>query len=53
MTVTRRCFVATALSGIAATAMAARPQAAETFDVEHTEEEWRKLLTPDQFAVLR
>jgi peptide-methionine (R)-S-oxide reductase len=29
------------------------PKAAEAFEVTHTEEEWRKLLTPDQFAVLR
>jgi peptide-methionine (R)-S-oxide reductase len=26
---------------------------AETFAVAHTDDEWRKLLTPDQFAVLR
>jgi peptide-methionine (R)-S-oxide reductase len=25
----------------------------ETFAVTHTDDEWRKLLTPDQFAVLR
>ncbi len=28
-------------------------RAAQTFEVTHTEEEWRKLLTPEQFAVLR
>jgi len=27
--------------------------AAETFQVAHTDAEWRKLLTPDQYAVLR
>ena len=27
--------------------------AAETFEVVHTEAEWRKLLTPEQFAILR
>jgi peptide-methionine (R)-S-oxide reductase len=27
--------------------------AAESFEVSHTDEEWRKLLTPEQFAVLR
>ena len=27
--------------------------AAETFEVTHTDEEWRKLLKPDQYAVLR
>jgi peptide-methionine (R)-S-oxide reductase len=30
-----------------------RGNAAETFEVTHTEEEWRKLLTPNQFKVLR
>jgi peptide-methionine (R)-S-oxide reductase len=29
------------------------PQAAEIFEVAHNDEEWRKLLTPDQYAVLR
>jgi peptide-methionine (R)-S-oxide reductase len=28
-------------------------RAEELFEVTHTEEEWRKLLTPDQYAVLR
>ena len=28
-------------------------QAAETFEVTHTDAEWRKLLTSDQYAVLR
>ena len=27
--------------------------AAETFEVIHTPEEWQKLLTPEQYAVLR
>src|SRR6516164_8370649 len=27
--------------------------AAESFEVTHTDEEWRKLLTADQYAVLR
>src|SRR3989337_2849594 len=27
--------------------------ATETFEVNHTPEEWRKLLTPEQYAVLR
>jgi peptide-methionine (R)-S-oxide reductase len=27
--------------------------ATETFEVNHTKEEWRKLLSPEQFAVLR
>jgi peptide-methionine (R)-S-oxide reductase len=45
------------LSGIAGSALAAglsRPaSAAGNFKVVHTDEEWRKLLTADQFAVLR
>jgi len=32
---------------------AAASRAAETFEVTHTDAEWRKILTPDQFAVLR
>jgi peptide-methionine (R)-S-oxide reductase len=31
----------------------AEPEAAETFDVTHSESEWRQRLTRDQFAVLR
>ena len=27
--------------------------AAQSFAVKHTDDEWRKLLTPEQFAVLR
>jgi peptide-methionine (R)-S-oxide reductase len=27
--------------------------AAETFEVTHTDAEWRKLMTPDQYAVMR
>jgi peptide-methionine (R)-S-oxide reductase len=54
--ITRRFFVASGIVGIAAllgprwwhTALAA-----ETFAVTHSEAEWRKLLTPEQFAVLR
>ena len=29
------------------------PQADEVFEVTHSDEEWRKLLTPEQYAVLR
>jgi peptide-methionine (R)-S-oxide reductase len=28
-------------------------RAAETFKVAHSDDEWRKLLTPDQYAILR
>jgi peptide-methionine (R)-S-oxide reductase len=30
-----------------------RAMAEQSFEVTHTDEEWRKLLTPDQYAVLR
>jgi peptide-methionine (R)-S-oxide reductase len=36
-----------------ASVAAGRGHAEEAFEVTHTEEEWRKLLTPEQFAVLR
>jgi peptide-methionine (R)-S-oxide reductase len=42
--------------GLAAAAVSPRCVVAaenETFAVTHTDDEWRKLLTPDQFAVLR
>jgi peptide-methionine (R)-S-oxide reductase len=45
-----------ALSLVAAAAWirsAAPSRAAEAFEVVHTDAEWHKLLTPDQFAVLR
>jgi peptide-methionine (R)-S-oxide reductase len=51
-----RTFLAGAAGATAATSglpwwlTAAR---SETYAVTHTEEEWQKLLTPDQFAVLR
>lgn len=52
MRLTRRQF---ALAGAATAALAGNAQA-ETearFEVTHTEEEWKKILTPDQFYVLR
>ena len=30
-----------------------KPAAADTYAVTHTDAEWQKLLTPDQYAVLR
>ena len=57
----RRVFLSTAMAavGAAATARAAgisqskgKP-AAETFEVTKTEAEWRKILTPTQFEILR
>jgi peptide-methionine (R)-S-oxide reductase len=34
-------------------ATASKPESAEAFEVTHTEAEWRKILGPQQFAVLR
>jgi len=51
---TRRSLLASC-AGLFALALAPKGQAgaAETFEVTHTEAEWRKLLTSEQFAVLR
>lgn len=52
----RRLLMCTAL-GVATTSATpswiVQPHAEESFPVAHTEAEWRKLLMPDQFAVLR
>ena len=54
---TRRLFLlgaGTAAVALSVAGMRSGPvRAAQTFEVAHTEEEWRKLLTPEQFAVLR
>ena len=53
----RRHFLLTSTGALAMLpwrALHAAPQAAASaFEVTHTEQEWRKLLTPAQFAVLR
>ena len=49
---TRRSLLMSSAIGLVAGRIAAAG-AAETFAVTHTDEEWRKLLTPDQYAVLR
>jgi len=55
--ITRRRFVESGVASLAALAGLApfieRLSAAETFEVVHTDAEWRKLLTPDQYSVLR
>jgi peptide-methionine (R)-S-oxide reductase len=56
--ITRRRLIAGGVAGAAAAAFSATWRtplsgAATTFEVTHTDAEWRKLLTPDQFAVLR
>ena len=53
---TRRIFIggAAALPCILKTAgLYAEPQVRRPFEVTHSDEEWRKLLTPDQYAILR
>ena len=55
--ITKRFLLAGGAAGLVAAAgaswWAAAPMAAGTFDVNHSDEEWRKLLKPDQYAVLR
>ncbi len=54
MDITRRRLLTTTMLGLAAAiAMPVHLCAQQKFEIEHSEEEWRKLLTPDQFAVLR
>jgi peptide-methionine (R)-S-oxide reductase len=55
---TRRQNLSAALRGFALFAMArlgfvSAAEAAETYEVTHTDAEWKKLLSPNQFAVLR
>jgi peptide-methionine (R)-S-oxide reductase len=54
---TRRQNLSAAARGFAAVAMTrlglASQAKAETFEVTHTDAEWKKLLSPNQFAVLR
>lgn len=56
--ITRRILLTSGAAGAVAVMFGAAwrpgtPKAAETFEVTHTEAEWRKLLNDDQFAVLR
>ena len=55
--ISRRSLLAAGVAGAAATLSAAwrtaTAGAAATFEVTHTDAEWRKLLTKDQFEVLR
>jgi peptide-methionine (R)-S-oxide reductase len=51
---TRRSLLASCAALFAASLLPkGQAEAAETFEVTHTEAEWRKLLSADQFAVLR
>ncbi len=49
----RRAFLQFAPASAIAFAFGSRALAGEAFAVTHTDEEWRKLLTADQYAVLR
>jgi peptide-methionine (R)-S-oxide reductase len=55
--ITRRQFVigsTTGLAGLYVASRSSRPAvSAQAFEVMHTDAEWHKLLTPDQYAVLR
>jgi peptide-methionine (R)-S-oxide reductase len=55
--ITRRRFVMSGAAGLAVGWVTAFPGGAllafDQFEVTHTDAEWRKLLTPDQYAVLR
>jgi peptide-methionine (R)-S-oxide reductase len=50
---TRRMVLFTGLATVAGIWSASRVLDAQAFEVTHTEAEWRKLLTADQFEVLR
>jgi peptide-methionine (R)-S-oxide reductase len=50
---TRRLFLFGSSAGLASLMIALPTLAAETFEIARTDAEWRKLLTPDQYAVLR
>jgi peptide-methionine (R)-S-oxide reductase len=56
--IARRVLMTGGVAGLAAVAFGSRwwtsaPQAAESFEVSHSDDEWRQRLTPDQYAVLR
>src|ERR1700748_1612506 len=49
----RRNLLQLLLVGGAASALGGMPTGAKTFEVTHTDEEWRRLLSPDAYRVLR
>jgi peptide-methionine (R)-S-oxide reductase len=56
--ITRRNLALTGLAGVGLTALAWRPTMsatteAKTFEISRSDDEWRKLLTKDQYYVLR
>lgn len=50
---TRRILLSTAALAVAAFGWRAHGASARSFAVTHSDDEWRKLLSPEQFAVLR
>jgi peptide-methionine (R)-S-oxide reductase len=55
---TRRIFIGAAAVlpwtlALTTAGLLAEPQVSRPFEVTHSDEEWRKLLTPDQYAILR
>jgi peptide-methionine (R)-S-oxide reductase len=50
---TRRSLLKTGVAAVASIGFARFAAAAEAFAVTHTDAEWHKLLTPEQFSVLR
>ena len=54
--ITRRIFIAAAAAlpwTLRTAGLRAEPQHNRPFEVSHSDAEWRKLLTPDQYAILR
>jgi peptide-methionine (R)-S-oxide reductase len=50
---TRRNFLISSVVSVTALGMPHRASAAEQFEVTKTDAEWKKILTPDQYGVLR
>ena len=51
--ITRRVLLASAAAVAASTMAASAPRATATFEITRSAEEWRRLLTADEYAVLR
>src|SRR5215472_6099643 len=53
MNTSRRQLLSTMLAGVACAALAPAARAAAAYEVTHTDAEWRKLLSPAAYDVLR
>ena len=49
----RRSLLSHSSLAVLVVALGVRPSLAKTFEIAKTEAEWKTLLTPEQFAVLR